>query len=236
MPCGDGTVSGDGTSSSSGSGSENATDGASGSILLNSGRRVGMGLKLGGIVHFSGEVDADEEWRMSVQNSTVNSARRSGESPFENIFQLRQALNPTFPENFDSTGTTPGPSTPFINSPYAPYVPIDTAAVISVLNTLDEKGEEEESDDEGKEKKDEKKVESETTETCDDSVPVWVKSEQVVIKADKERPPLSCSPPLHSTSPPLHSSLLHPLLHPNSTSGSSSSPSKGVGFRQRKAF
>ena len=109
-----------------------------------------MGLKLGGLVHFANEVDADDEWRMSVQSSAFNSARRGvGDSLNENIFQLRQALNPTFPVDFDSATTTPGPSTPYIPSPYTPYVPIDTAAVVIVLNSLEEKCEEE-SEEEGK--------------------------------------------------------------------------------------
>ena len=130
---------------------ENNNDTVTGGILLNSGKRVGMGLKLSGLVHFAEEVDADDEWRMSVQNSAFNSARKGiNDQPYENIFQLRQALNPTFPVDFDSATTTPGPSTPYIPSPYTHHVPIDTAAVVIVLNSLEEKCEEEESEGEGK--------------------------------------------------------------------------------------
>ena len=121
----------------SNNGGNSSADGVSGGILLNSGTRIGMGLKLG-LVHFADDVEGDE-WRMSVQNS----ARRSGipDSPFDSIFQLRQALNPTFPVDFDSNTTTPSSSTPYIPTPTTPYIPINPEEVMSVLHALEEKAE-----------------------------------------------------------------------------------------------
>jgi hypothetical protein len=127
------------SSSGGGSGIEGSTEGTTGGILLNSGRRIGMGLKLG-LVKFAEDVDADEEWRMSVQNSARKNSGIS-DSPFDSIFQLRQALNPTFPVDFDSNTTTPSSSTPYIPTPSTPYIPINAEEVMSVLNALEEKGE-----------------------------------------------------------------------------------------------
>lgn len=127
------------SSSGGGSGMESSTESATGGILLNSGKRIGMGLKLG-LVKFAEDVDADEEWRMSVQNSARKSSGIS-DSPFDSIFQLRQALNPTFPVDFDSNTTTPSSSTPYIPTPSTPYIPINAEEVMSVLNALEEKGE-----------------------------------------------------------------------------------------------
>lgn len=127
----------DGKDASSSSGNSSA-DGGSGGILLNSGTRIGMGLKLG-LVHFAEDVEGDE-WRMSVQNS----ARRSSgvpDSPFDSIFQLRAALIPTFPVDFDSNTTTPSSSTPYIPTPTTPYIPINPEEVMSVLHALEEKAE-----------------------------------------------------------------------------------------------
>jgi hypothetical protein len=130
---------GDRSSSSGGGSGEGGTEGTTGGILLNSGRRIGMGLKLG-LVKFAEDVDADEEWRMSVQNSARKNSGIS-DSPFDSIFQLRQALNPTFPVDFDSNTTTPSSSTPYIPTPSTPYIPINAEEVMSVLNALEEKGE-----------------------------------------------------------------------------------------------
>ena len=127
----------DGKDASSNGGNSSA-DGGSGGILLNSGTRIGMGLKLG-LVHFAEDVEGDE-WRMSVQNS----ARRSSgipDSPFDSIFQLRAALIPTFPVDFDSNTTTPSSSTPYIPTPTTPYIPINPEEVMSVLHALEEKAE-----------------------------------------------------------------------------------------------
>ena len=114
-------------------------EGVAGGILLNSGRRIGMGLKLG-LVHFSEDVDAEEEWRMSVQNSARKMVGTT-DSPYDSIFQLRQALIPTFPVDFDSNTTTPSSSTPYIPTPTTPYIPINAEEVMSVLNALEEKAE-----------------------------------------------------------------------------------------------
>lgn len=114
-------------------------EGVAGGILLNSGRRIGMGLKLG-LVHFSEDVDAEEEWRMSVQNS-ARKLHGTTDSPYDSIFQLRQALNPTFPVDFDSNTTTPSSSTPYIPTQTTPYIPINAEEVMSVLNALEERAE-----------------------------------------------------------------------------------------------
>lgn len=127
-----------------------------GSILLNNGTRVGMGLKLGGVVQFADSTE-DDEGKMSLQNSALssalNSARRGIDSPYDSIFQLRQSLYPLFPVDFDSntstTCGTPSLQTPLSHTPSVngSYVPLDATAVVIVLNSLEEKCEEESEDD-----------------------------------------------------------------------------------------
>ena len=206
---------------------EAGSDVVTGGILLNSGRRVGLGLKLGGLVHFAEEVDGEEEWRMSVQSSAFNSARRGvSDSPYENIFQLRQALNPTFPVDFDSATTTPGLSTPYIPSPYTPYVPIDTAAVVIVLNSLEEKCEEE-SEEEGKDE------DEELVETVEEDVlvPAIIRQEGVKSVSMLSIPPVS----IHKKSLFLSDSNHLPVCDESSNTSPLLSSNKG-GVRSRRTF